>query len=106
MVLEVNTYNFEKTVNDSDKLTVVDFWAEWCGPCRTISPILDELSSEYSGKINVVKCNIDESPEIAKKFGIRSIPYISFFKNGKQVDTMIGAMPKAKYKNKIDMLMQ
>lgn len=106
MIIEINNKNFDSVINNSDKLTIVDFWAEWCGPCRMISPILDDLSNEYSDKIRVIKCNVDESPEVAKRFGIRNIPYISFFKDGKQIDSMVGAMPKANYKNKIDILLQ
>ena len=80
--------NFQTEVLSSDKLTVVDFWAEWCGPCRAIGPVIDELSKEYDGKVNVGKVNVDENPQISMNYGITSIPAILFIKDGQVVDMM------------------
>ncbi|MBN1108946.1 MAG: thioredoxin, partial [Bacteroidales bacterium] len=82
MALVVNDGNFEDVVVKADKPAVVDFWAEWCGPCRMIAPIIEDLSKEYEGKIVVAKCDVDDSPAIAAKYGIRNIPTVLFFKNG------------------------
>ena len=76
-------------------LVIVDFWAEWCGPCKALSPLVDELASELSGKVKVVKVNIDESPEAPSKYGVRGIPTLMLFKGGKVVDTRVGGMPKS-----------
>ena len=89
--------NFQNEVLTSDKLTVVDFWAEWCGPCRAIGPVIDELSKEYDGKVNV-----DENPQISMNYGITSIPAILFIKDGQVVDKLVGAQPKSNFVKKIE----
>jgi thioredoxin 1 len=104
MALEVNDGNFEEVVIKSDKPVVVDFWAEWCGPCRMIAPIIEEISNEYSGKALVVKCDVDNSPAVALKYNIRNIPTILFFKNGKVADKQIGAVPKNSFVTKLNAL--
>ena len=94
--VKVDKNNFQNDVLGSAEPVVVDFWAEWCGPCRMIAPALEELSNEYAGKVKVAKVNIDENPEIAAQFGIRSIPTLYMFKGGEVVDQMIGAAPKGR----------
>jgi len=105
MVLEVNDSNFEEVVVKSDKPVIVDFWAEWCGPCRMIAPIIEELSKEYSGKAVVAKCDVDSSPQVAAKYGIRNIPTVLFFKNGEIADKQVGAVPKVNFINKLNALL-
>jgi thioredoxin 1 len=102
MALQFTDANFETEVIKSDKLSVVDFWAEWCGPCRAIGPVIDELSKEYTGKVNVGKVNVDENPQISMNFGITSIPAILFIKGGQVVDKLVGAQPKANFVKKIE----
>jgi thioredoxin 1 len=104
MALDVNDGNFEEVVIKSDKPVVVDFWAEWCGPCRMIAPIIEEISNEYSGKALVVKCDVDNSPAVALKYNIRNIPTILFFKNGMVADKQIGAVPKNNFVSKLNAL--
>ncbi|MBV4358365.1 MULTISPECIES: thioredoxin [Pinibacter] len=94
--------NFEQEVLSSDKLSVIDFWAEWCGPCRAIGPVIDELSKEYDGKVNIGKVNVDQNPQISVNYGITSIPAILFVKGGKVVDKLVGAQPKANFVKKIE----
>ena len=94
--------NFQTEVLSSDKLTVVDFWAEWCGPCRAIGPVIEELSKEYAGKVNVGKVNVDENPQVSMNYGITSIPAILFIKNGQVVDKLVGAQPKGNFVKKIE----
>jgi thioredoxin 1 len=94
MALEFTDANFQSTVLDNDKLSVIDFWAEWCGPCRAISPVVEELAKEYNGKVNVGKVNVDQNPTLSINYGITSIPAILFIKGGKVVDKQIGAVPK------------
>lgn len=106
MALEVNDSNFDEVVLKSDKPVVVDFWAEWCGPCRMIAPAMEEISGEYTGKAVVVKCDVDNSPSVTAKFGIRNIPTVLYFKEGKVVDKQIGAVPKANFVNKLNALLQ
>ncbi len=101
MALEFTDANFQNSVLDSDKLTVVDFWAEWCGPCRAIGPVIEELSKEYNGKVNIGKLNVDHNPNVSVNYGITSIPAILFIKGGKVVDKQIGAAPKAVLDKKI-----
>ena len=105
MAHTVNDTNFDEIVIKSDKPVLVDFWAEWCGPCRMIAPYMEELSSEYEGKALVVKCDVDNSPVIASQFGIRNIPTVLFFKNGVVVDKQIGAVAKSNYAAKLDSLL-
>nr|3ZIV_A Chain A, AECA THIOREDOXIN [synthetic construct]3ZIV_B Chain B, AECA THIOREDOXIN [synthetic construct]3ZIV_C Chain C, AECA THIOREDOXIN [synthetic construct] len=100
-VIEINDENFDEVIKKSDKVVVVDFWAEWCGPCRMIAPIIEELAEEYAGKVVFGKVNVDENPEIAAKYGIMSIPTLLFFKNGKVVDQLVGARPKEALKERI-----
>ena len=87
--------NFETEVMKSDKVCIVDFWAEWCGPCRMVGPVVDQLATEYAGKANIGKLNVDENPNVSIQFGIRNIPAILFIKNGEIVDKQIGAAPKS-----------
>ncbi len=101
MALEFTDANFQTEVLDSDKLTVIDFWAEWCGPCRAIGPIIEELSKDYDGKANVGKVNVDHNPQVSMNYGITSIPAILFIKGGKVVDKQIGAVPKSVLDKKI-----
>ena len=100
--VKVTDENFETEVVKADKPVIVDFWAEWCGPCKMIAPAVHDLAEEYTGKLNVAKVDIDNSPEIATKYGIRSIPALIFFRDGKPVDQVIGALPKGALKKKID----
>lgn len=101
MALEFTDSNFQADVLESDKLTIVDFWAEWCGPCRAIGPVIEELSKDYNGKINVGKVNVDNNPNVSVQYGITSIPAILFIKDGKVVDKQIGAVPKSVLDKKI-----
>lgn len=104
MALKITDENFEGLLNDGKPL-VLDFWAEWCGPCRMVSPIIDELSEEYEGRVNIGKMNVDENDDVISQFGIRNIPTILFFKNGQLADKIVGAMPKDKFVEKIDALL-
>ena len=92
--LKVTDQSFEADVLKSKEPVVVDFWAEWCGPCRMIGPALEEISTEMAGKVKIAKINIDENPQIAAKLGIRSIPTLFIYKDGQKVDQMVGAKPK------------
>ncbi len=94
--VKVDKSNFQNDVLASAEPVVVDFWAEWCGPCKMIAPALEELSNEFAGKVKVAKVNIDENPDIAAQFGIRSIPTLYMFKGGQVVDQMVGAAPKGR----------
>lgn len=102
MAKEFTDSNFQTDVLASDKLTVIDFWAEWCGPCRAIGPVIEELSKEYDGKANIGKLNVDNNPEVSMNYGITSIPAILFIKNGEVVDKLVGAQPKANFVRKIE----
>jgi thioredoxin 1 len=102
MAIEFNDANFEELVKKSDKPVLVDFWAEWCGPCRMVGPIVEELSKEYEGKVVIGKVNVDHNPNISMEFGIRNIPTILFFKNGQVVDKQVGAVPKAQLAAKLN----
>jgi thioredoxin 1 len=101
MALEITDANFDELVIKADKPVLVDFWAEWCGPCRMIGPIVEELSKEYEGKAVIGKLNVDTNPAVASKFGIRSIPTILFFKGGHVVDRQVGAVPKSTLEEKL-----
>ena len=100
-VLHISDHDFEEQVIKGKGLILVDFWAEWCGPCRMVAPILEELAVEYEGRITVTKLNVDENRETAARFGIQSIPTILFFKDGSRVEQVIGALPKSAIKAKI-----
>ncbi|MGA2407129.1 MAG: thioredoxin [Bacteroidales bacterium] len=104
MLLEVNDANFDEVVIKSVKPVIVDFWAEWCGPCRMISPIIEEISYEFEGKVVVVKCDVDSSPSVATKYNIRNIPTVLFFKDGKIADKQVGAVPKNNFVAKLNAL--
>jgi len=104
MALEFTDSNLKEYVA-GDKLVVVDFWAEWCGPCRMITPIIDELAAEYDGKAAIGKMNVDDNAEMPKAFGIRSIPTILFFKDGELVDKHVGIIQKSALEEKINALM-
>ncbi|MEO7176261.1 MAG: thioredoxin [Saprospiraceae bacterium] len=101
MAFEFLDSNFQETALDRKGLTVVDFWAEWCGPCRMVGPIIEELATEYDGKVMIGKVNVDENPEISMKYGIRSIPTILFIKDGEVVDKQVGATSKKVLNDKI-----
>ena len=102
----LSSSEFEKEVLKSQSPAVVDFYADWCGPCRMVSPIIEKLSSEYQGKVKFVKVNTDDNPDIAMKYGIMSIPTIMVFKNGQVASTVIGAGPATMYKQKIDAVLK
>ncbi|MBA3900920.1 MAG: thioredoxin [Bacteroidetes bacterium] len=102
MAVEFTDANFEEVVLKSDKPVLVDFWAEWCGPCRMVGPIVEELAKDYEGKAVIGKVNVDNNPGISAQFGIRNIPTILFFKNGEIVDKQVGAVPKSILAGKID----
>ena len=95
MATQLTDSNFKETVLDSGKVTLVDFWAEWCGPCKAIGPMIEEISKEYEGKAIIGKVDVDSNPETAMKYGIRNIPTILFIKGGQVVDKQVGAVPKA-----------
>jgi thioredoxin 1 len=105
MASEVNDSNFDELVLKSDKPVIVDFWAEWCGPCRMVGPIIEEISNEYSGRALVLKCDVDSSPGVAARYGIRNIPTILFFKDGKIADKQVGAVPKSNFVSKLNALL-
>ncbi len=104
MAIHVDDNNFDELVLKSDKPVMVDFWAEWCGPCRMIAPFVEEIATEYEGKAVVVKCDVDSSPAVAAKFGIRNIPTVLFFKNGEVADKQVGAVPKENFASKLNAL--
>ncbi len=105
MALEFTDANFDELVLQSDKPVIVDFWAVWCGPCRMVGPIVQEIGKEYDGKAVVGKVDVDNNPGTAGKFGIRNIPTILFFKDGKIADKQVGAVPKQVLVKKLEALM-
>lgn len=105
MSLEITDSNFAEKVEKSDKPVVIDFWAEWCGPCRMVGPIINEISQEYEGRAIIGKVDVDNNPEISAKFAIRNIPTVLFFKNGQVVDKQVGAVPKSTYVNKLEAIL-
>lgn len=100
--IAVNDTDFENEVLQSEKPVVVDFWAEWCGPCKQLSPIVDELAQDLKDSIKVVKVNIDDAPETPTKFGVRGVPTLMIFKNGQVVDTRVGGLPKSQLQEWIE----
>ncbi|MBW8004831.1 MAG: thioredoxin [candidate division NC10 bacterium] len=100
-IVQVSDADFDQKVINGQGLTIVDFWAEWCAPCRMIAPILEELAQQYAGKVTVAKLNVDENPQAAARFGIRSIPTLLFFKGGERVDQVIGAVPRGVIQSKL-----
>jgi thioredoxin 1 len=104
MALEITDANFEELVLKSDKPVVVDFWAEWCGPCRMVGPVIEEMAGEYEGKALIGKVNVDENPGVSAQFGIRNIPTILFIKGGEIADKSVGAVPKVQLTAKLDAL--
>ena len=105
MAIEATDSNFEDMVLKSDKPVIVDFWAEWCGPCRMVGPIVEEVGHDYEGKAVVVKLDVDSNPGVTARFGIRNIPTILFFKNGEVADKQVGAVPKSTIVNKLEALL-
>jgi len=101
-IVHLSDDSFESDVLKAEGLTLVDFWAEWCGPCKMIAPILDEVAAEYAGKLTIAKLNIDENPATAPKYGIRGIPTLLLFKNGEVVATKVGALSKGQLKEFLD----
>lgn len=104
MALEITDATFEQVLN-TDKLVIIDFWAEWCGPCRMVGPIVEELAKEYEGKAIIGKVDVDNNDEVTSKFGIRNIPTILFFKNGEVVDKQVGVAQKSALVEKINKLL-
>jgi thioredoxin 1 len=96
MTVHVNDSDFDQNVLKASGSVLVDFWAEWCGPCKQIGPILDEIATEMQGKLTIAKVNIDKNPETPQKYGVRGIPTLILFKDGKAVATKVGSMPKSK----------
>ena len=105
MAIQVTDASFEQEVLNSEVPVVVDLWAEWCGPCRMIAPIIDELSAEFEGRAKMVKVDIDSNPMTPGKFGVRNIPTVLFFKNGEVVDKQVGAVPKSVFVEKLNALL-
>ncbi len=105
MVIELTDANFDEIVNKTDKPVVIDLWAEWCGPCKMITPIMDDLDKEYEGKAVITKLNVDDNPETTGKFGVRNIPTVLFLKDGEVVDKQVGAVPKQVLAGKLEALL-
>ena len=98
----VTDANFKQEVLESELPVLVDFWAPWCGPCRMVAPVVDEIAQQYDGQVKVVKVNTDDSPSVASQYGIRSIPTLMVFKGGQRVDMVVGAVPKATLANTLE----
>ena len=101
-MIDINDKNFGEMIKSTDKMVLVDFWAEWCGPCRQLAPALEDASNDLQDKIEVFKINIDENPETPSRFSVRGIPTILFFKNGELVNRQVGVLPKSKLYEKIE----
>jgi thioredoxin 1 len=101
-IIEFTDGNFEQEVESGEGITVVDFWAPWCGPCRFVAPIIEQLAEEYAGRVKVGKLNVDDNPQVAARYGIRSIPTIGIFRDGEAVDGVIGAVPKAMLQSAVE----
>ena len=104
MDLEITDRNFQEILAEG-KPVVMDFWAPWCGPCKMVGPIIDELATEYEGKVIIGKCDVDENGDVAAEYGIRNIPTVLFFKNGELVDKQVGSAPKSAYVAKIEAIL-
>ena len=104
MALEITDSNFQEILAEG-KPVVMDFWAPWCGPCKMVGPIIDELATEYEGKVIIGKCDVDENGDVAAEYGIRNIPTVLFFKNGELVDRQVGSAPKSAYVAKIEAIL-
>ena len=104
MALSINSGNLQGLL-DSGQPLVIDFWAEWCGPCRMVAPLIEELAAEYAGRVTIGKCDVDENNDLAVRFAVRNIPTILFFKNGAVADKQVGAVPKATLVNKVNALL-
>jgi thioredoxin 1 len=105
MALEITEANFEELVLNSDKPVVIDFWAEWCGPCRMLTPIIEKMSGDYDGKAVVGKVNVDQNPNVSARFGVRNIPTVLFIKGGEVADKSVGAVPEAALTTKLNALL-
>ena len=105
MAINITDANFEEVVLKSDKPVIIDLWAEWCGPCRMVGPIIEEMSKEYEGRAIIGKLDVDSNPETTSRYGIRNIPTILFLKNGEIVDKQVGAVPKNVLVNKLEALL-
>ncbi len=105
MAIEITDANYDEIVGNADKPVVLDFWAAWCGPCRMIGPLIEEMHTEYEGKAIIGKVDVDNNQGIAGKFGIRNIPTVAFIKNGEVVDKSVGAVPKAQLTSKLDAIL-
>lgn len=104
MALQITDANFEALTKENS-LVVVDFWATWCGPCKMVAPIIDELASEYAGRVAIGKCDVDANSELPGQFGVRNIPTVLFIKNGEVVNKLVGAQPKATFVQAIEALL-
>ena len=104
MALEITDSNFQEILAEG-KPVVMDFWAPWCGPCKMVGPIIDELATEYEGKVIIGKCDVGENGDVAAEYGIRNIPTVLFFKNGELVDKQVGSAPKSAYVAKIEAIL-
>ena len=102
MEVQVNDSNFKQEVIDSNLPVLVDFWAAWCGPCKMVAPVVEEIAKQYQGKLKVCKVNVDEASQAAANYGIMSIPTLSIFKNGQVVEQIVGAVPKSEVEKKIN----